>query len=86
MAWPAIGWVFLQRRFLKGVMIVTDWNKYRQCLGMNCTCAIRNVVNGTYIHRTISEVRLFPSRRDALNFIDKKGLNSKIYRVVAVEY
>lgn len=65
-------------------MIEINWNKYRQALGVNATCAIRNVLCGTYIHKNLSEVRLFSTRKDAQNFISKNGLSPKIYKIVAV--
>ncbi|WP_296614474.1 hypothetical protein [Ruminococcus sp.] len=65
-------------------MIEINWNKYRQALGVNSTCAIRNCLSGTYIHRNLSSVKLFPNRKDAQNFISKNGLNPKIYKIIAV--
>lgn len=62
-----------------------DWDKCREKISpTDKTCAIRNDYNGTYLHKTLFSVLLFPNRKSAQRYISRHGLSPKFYKVVEV--
>jgi hypothetical protein len=51
---------------------------------LNARFRIWNNITGEYIHATLFDIRIFPTRSHAIAFINKKSLNKSVYDTEAV--